>query len=226
MNALVPPEPEQEPEPEEASPARRDLSMSDPQPVPVQTLEYQLPADGAAGPWAAMVRAAGWAAAAMSVAHLASGTCVVAFQWAAMSRSVSFDNFWILGALDGLVHVPALVGGIACARLKPYGGRLLRVGLWAALASKALLILLGAVSVASGSFPWGMTARVALVGQNVFLGARHRHPGRADPLGVAPARRATTVRRAAASTLGAGAELKISWGGGGAAAANPPARQL
>lgn len=146
--------------------------MTQLQPVPVQALEYQLPADAAAGPWAHVVRAVGWTAAALSVAHVAAGTSGVAFQWGG-NGFARFDFYWVGSGLDGLLHVPALVGGVACARLRPYAWRLLSIALWVVLGSKALLIVLSAISILSFRMPWGPPVRAALFGQNVFsiLGA-------------------------------------------------------
>lgn len=144
--------------------------MNHPQPVAARALEYQPPSDAAANPWVTVVRAVGWVAAAMSVAHLAAAACATVFEWQINGGNVSLDSYWTHSAIDGLLHVPALIGGVACARLRPYGWRLLVVALWVVLGSKGLLMGLSAASLTFGGFPasWVTPARAALIGQSVF----------------------------------------------------------
>lgn len=155
-----------------------NVSPSDPQPVLVQTLEYQLPADAAASPWATVVRAVGWTAAGLSAAKLAAGLSVVAFWWG-LRGSLGFDVFWVARTATGLLYLPALIGGIACARLRPHGWKLLTYSLWVLLGTKALLALMAMVSVWLDRWPsnFGVWGKVGQAG-----GAMSSIAGDAVPL--------------------------------------------
>jgi hypothetical protein len=146
--------------------------VNDPQQaLPVQTLEYQLPGEAAATPWAGVVRVVGWAAAAVAVAHLGSGASATAFEWATAQAGFSFDAsfYWINTVIDAAAYLPVLVGGIACARHRRYGWRLLTGALWVVLAVKAVLVLLSTSMILIDSLPpnWSPSVRAAMVASNL-----------------------------------------------------------
>lgn len=138
------------------------------EPLPVHALAYQLPADAAAGPWAVVARGVGWAAAALAAAQLAAALFGLAF-WAGMSgRGVSVAGAWLMASGVNLLHAPVLIGGVACARLRPYGWKLLTYSLWVVLGAKALLLLLLPIMGRLRGAPWGIWGMVGQIGQTAF----------------------------------------------------------
>jgi hypothetical protein len=143
--------------------------MTDLHPLPVQPLEYQLPAEAAASPWATVVRAVGWTAAALAAAHLASALASTAF-WLGRRGQLSGSFLWFGGVVTSLFYVPVLIGGLACARLRPHGWKVLTYGLLVVLGTRAILLLLAPVSLLIDRSPsnWGALTAVGRMGQSVF----------------------------------------------------------